>query len=496
MSVFAIATKELSAVQRRGWTYLVRAVYVVVLAVMVSGVTSQVSWRDSAAVGRDIFLMLVTGQFIVTVTLCALLTGDSIAAERHSRSLSLLVVSSFRPVHIVLGKIVACLAAAGTTVAATVPLLMVTVLYGGVSAQEVVVAGVCLLATLVAGTTLGVGLSASTRSGVSAGGLTLAVLVLWLWVTPGWLGTRPLGFTAQIVSPWHCVKLAMSIGTGSALPLSPVLSAAGIITLLSLYAAVCSVRHNCEDTRPRSAASRRLESRFRRPWGCSLLFWETSGLSGSVWAFAIQAYQLLAILIAVAGIHGIATHSAHGLNACTKIAGALLGGVTVATIMLCIQAMIRQKADGSLGILFATPIGPDRYVIEYLAGCARVLLPALLAFELVVCFQWTRPSSHWGDWVGLLDVCGVHAVCMLTWAVFYWLVALKAGASCRSHIGAVLNTLMYVLGTGPCVAIGLASIEWPHGTIFTVLGSIFAGLGITVLFPKLTIKIRSWHHKV
>ena len=130
-----IVAKDLSAIGRREWMYVVRAGYVVALGLAAWSVADEgrpVAW---ASTGRSLFVMLVGAQFILTSVLCSALAGESIAGEREAHML--LMVATVRPLHIVVGKALACIAVAGVTVAAPLPLLMMTTLYGGVSLGQV-----------------------------------------------------------------------------------------------------------------------------------------------------------------------------------------------------------------------------------------------------------------------------------------------------------------------------------------------------------------------
>ena len=426
-----VAAKDLAAVERRGWLYVVRGVYVVVLGLMVSSVAGEVRWRDAASVGQDIFRLLVWGQFALTTALCSILTGDSIAGERRRGSLALLVVSFLKPSHIVAGKMMACVVAAGSTVLATVPLLMMTTLYGGVSGRQVAVASACLAAVLVGGTALGVLSSALVKRGGNAGGLTLALMIGWLWVAPAGLPRGPLREAAALLSPCASFSRVMRIRAG-AQPPHPIvwaLAGAGVLTALSFGWARRVVSRSASD-RPAAAwlSGVRLHMALPRPWGCQRLFWDTSGLAGSIGPLVVLVYEAVVLLVFVVGVVSAGPAPASITPYCTGFLGVLTCAAAVVMLGVCMEAMMRQKADGTLGVLFCAPVSPARLVWAYLLGSARLLLPGVVGFEVMLLLAMS--SKYWtaADWVGTSALLFVHAVAMVSWAVFYWLVGLKSAA--------------------------------------------------------------------
>lgn len=498
MSFSTIARKELSEVERRGWTYLVRGAYVAALALLVANVTGQVWRRDLASIGRDVFVMLAWGQFVLTVALCSTLSGGSIARESRRGSLSLLAVSFLRPLHIVAGKAAACGIAAGATVVATLPLLMMTVLYGGVSMVQVLVAFACLAATLVAGSALGVWSSSRFRNGESAGACTLAALILWLWLLPLVLPQGQLAQMAQLASPWYCFKQGLAVGSGVWPSLGISLWTAACLTVFSLWRASRVISKGVGQSHAQFRMAR-LDTgrRFGKPWLCCRLFWETSGVSSGAGPLALASYRWVAAAGCAFGLYAYLVDKSYELGACLAIAAMVLAGAGLATMGLCMEAVMRQKTDGSLAVLLTTPVDPARFVRAYLLGAASILLPALVTFEFLLWLWLLSTPRYLSEWFACAMFVAVHACCVLAWCVFYWLVALKASAFCRTQVAAVFNTLLYVLVTGPCAAGSLALGAAGEGFLaIMIAGLIFSLIGIRVLFRRLTAKVRSWHDRM
>ena len=146
---------------------------------------------EAATVGRNIFEWLVFFKLILVLFLVPGLTSGAIAGERERQTLVPLQVTMLRPLAIMVGKIAASLAFVCLLVVATLPLLSVTYLIGGVTILEIVKGVLVVLATAVVLACLGVAASAFMRrvqaATVLAYGLTLALTLgtFMVWAVAG-----------------------------------------------------------------------------------------------------------------------------------------------------------------------------------------------------------------------------------------------------------------------------------------------------------------------
>jgi ABC-type transport system involved in multi-copper enzyme maturation permease subunit len=102
---------------------------------------------DIASTGRAIFEWLVFFMLLLVLFLVPGFTSGAIAGERERQTLVPLQVTLLRPRSILLGKIGASLAFLALLIVATLPLLSVTYLIGGVTIGQVVKASLLVLAT-------------------------------------------------------------------------------------------------------------------------------------------------------------------------------------------------------------------------------------------------------------------------------------------------------------------------------------------------------------
>jgi hypothetical protein len=188
MTILPIIERELRLRARRQTTYWVRVAvgsFGALLCVM--HLTFGGRAVGAASVGQDTFLGLVTAAFL----LCCgafVLTADSISTERREGTLGLLFLTRVRGNDVLLGK----LGAAGVTglgaVIVMLPVLMIPVLSGGVTAGEAFRKGLVLLNALFVGLVVGLFVSAEGegRFGVFRRAF-FVVLCLLIVPTPFWL---------------------------------------------------------------------------------------------------------------------------------------------------------------------------------------------------------------------------------------------------------------------------------------------------------------------
>lgn len=105
----------------------------------------------AAEVGRGVFGWLVLFMLLLVLFLVPALTSGAIAGERERQTLVPLQITLLSPASILLGKVAASLAFLGLLLVATLPLLAVAYLIGGVSIGDVLAA---LGAVLVVGVVL------------------------------------------------------------------------------------------------------------------------------------------------------------------------------------------------------------------------------------------------------------------------------------------------------------------------------------------------------
>jgi ABC-type transport system involved in multi-copper enzyme maturation permease subunit len=226
-----VLARELKQRMRGRHVWIVVTLYLVILAVILRWVYDAAS-RDgqfsqfnggtnllsSAAAGRAIFQWLLFFMLLLVCFIVPGLTAGAISGERERQTLIALQLTLLRPRSIVVGKLLASLAFVVLLIAASLPLLTVPFLVGGVSLSEVVKGLVMVLTTAVTLACLTLACSALLRrtqaATVVAYGLVLAMVLGTLMIygaqqvprrgigprpAPWILALNPFAATADVV---------------------------------------------------------------------------------------------------------------------------------------------------------------------------------------------------------------------------------------------------------------------------------------------------------
>jgi ABC-type transport system involved in multi-copper enzyme maturation permease subunit len=186
-----VLARELKQRMRGRLTWLVVSGYLAILALILRfvylGASQSLTGSDfadplaSATVGRSIFHWLLFFMMMLVCFIVPGLTASTISGERERQTLVSLQVTLLRPRSIVLGKLLSSLAFTSFLVVASLPLLSVPFLVGGVSVTEVLKGVAMILGTAVVLASVAVACSALLRrtqaATVIAYGVTAALIV-------------------------------------------------------------------------------------------------------------------------------------------------------------------------------------------------------------------------------------------------------------------------------------------------------------------------------
>jgi ABC-2 family transporter len=186
-----VLARELKQRMRGRHVWLVLTLYLAVLAVILRWVYVAASTEDSigggvnllasATAGRAIFEWLLFFMLLLVCFIVPGLTAGAISGERERQTLIALQLTLLRPRSIVVGKLLASLAFVVLLIIASLPLMTVPFLVGGVSVGEVVKGLFMVLATAVTLACLTLACSALLRrtqsATVVAYGLTLGMVL-------------------------------------------------------------------------------------------------------------------------------------------------------------------------------------------------------------------------------------------------------------------------------------------------------------------------------
>jgi ABC-type transport system involved in multi-copper enzyme maturation permease subunit len=185
-----IFNREWLTVPRRPRHYVNRAAYLGLLWVL--GLTAwqmTVGWAHTPSLGEAarfgllLFQIVAFIQLTLLVFFAALAAVSTITLEKDRRTFILLLLTDLRDHEIVLGKLVGSLLQIGTLVVATIPLLGLLLLLGGIAPSQMVQAVLLIASAVLAAGSLG-GLVALWRDRTfPALALTVLFLVLYLSLT-------------------------------------------------------------------------------------------------------------------------------------------------------------------------------------------------------------------------------------------------------------------------------------------------------------------------
>jgi ABC-type transport system involved in multi-copper enzyme maturation permease subunit len=215
-----VFTREFTITPRRPRIYLARTIYALVLLVLMStawlvltGTQVVRDVGDLARFGTILFQILSPLQLALALFFSALLAASAVAQEKDRHTLDLLLITRLTNGELVLGKLMASLLTVVVLLATSLPLFFITMLFGGVSVDQIIrVFAVTLAGVSVAGS-LGSTLALWREKTFQAVAMTVLVLVLWLAVweiaAAGALGSAWLGLSTKTwaigFSPWQAI---------------------------------------------------------------------------------------------------------------------------------------------------------------------------------------------------------------------------------------------------------------------------------------------------
>src|SRR5215213_9676774 len=194
-------TREAAVAQRRESFFAARSLFVAALFALtltawqlLVGSQRLESIGDLAWFGAAAFQLLAPLQLAVAVPFSALLVASAVALEKDRKTLDLLLLTSLSNKQLVLGKLLAGMLSVIVVVVATLPLLIIIALLGGISGEQILrVQAVTLASALVAGS-LGSLIALWREKTFQALAMTLLVLVMWLL---GWEIVAAIGGNAS-----------------------------------------------------------------------------------------------------------------------------------------------------------------------------------------------------------------------------------------------------------------------------------------------------------
>jgi ABC-type transport system involved in multi-copper enzyme maturation permease subunit len=203
--IAAIGVKELRGRMRGRRAFAIITIYLVLLggfALMAerlfeanaSNGFGGTSAFASAQIGQGIFAALLMLMTLQVVFLAASATAGSISLEREKQTLELLIATPISSLAIVLGKLLSALVYVFLLIAASIPLMAVVFVYGGVGPEDVLRGYIVLIATALGLGSFGLLCSSLVKRTTAATAITIfgvlavtigSIFVLGFWQAIG-----------------------------------------------------------------------------------------------------------------------------------------------------------------------------------------------------------------------------------------------------------------------------------------------------------------------
>lgn len=420
MTLLPVVARELRVRARHGRTYL-RRIAVGCVALFLAWYIFE-SELGSPTAGRGIFLALAWIGFFYALSAGPRLTADAISRERRENTLGLLFLTRLKGYDVALGKLVGSSAESVYALLAAAPVLGLSMLLGGVSLKQFLLASGSIGATLFF--SLAAGLLASCFSTRSASAFLRTSLLVGAIVLGPYLlivssstlrNSSAPAFWAMLPSPLtvHMMATSPTAFRGASLPPGAIWIALGAVTLEGAIclAGACAVlprlwRESSRDSRrtrlderirgwilggSEARRARRLALLDRNPFlwlrcrPCYPGLYPLLGIFGPIALFWIWGRYVEAEIVDL----GVWTSML--LHILIKVVGAFLA----------VSGLAEQRRSGAFELLLCAPLKPGQMILGQWSAFLRRMGPALLITLLLadplVWLIWTQDVGFYGS---------------------------------------------------------------------------------------------------
>jgi ABC-type transport system involved in multi-copper enzyme maturation permease subunit len=513
-----IFLREWITVPRRSRHYVTRSVYLVVLWIL--GVTAwqaTVGWSrtptlgDTSRFGPFLFQILTFVELSLLLFFAALSAASTITQEKDRRTFILLLMTDLRNYEIVLGKLLGSLLQIALLLLATIPVLMMTLLLGGVALSQVIQVVVLLAAVALASGSLG-GLVALWREKTFQSlALTVLLLVLYLCVVrgmnlvpavanleerlhltqfQGWLD--PYQAWLSVLSGEQSQAIAPAYGFGLMM-----LFLSGLLNLLAIARLRVwnpSGEPIMQRERPEDAeAEEKDRAKAHAAPGEQRAVWDNPILWREIRTRAYGRRPLLVKLsfFLVLGLICYYALSPLWSGADRPAFAAAVGLVPVGILSLllisaqAVTAITSERDTGALDLLLVTDLSPREFIFGKLGGISynavAFLLPPLILIAVYGHYHYlATPPREYPGLAGSYNFQAALAVGGCALVVMAFSIVLGIHVALRTMISrfAVINTLgtVFFLSVGTLVCIYLILIngrfeyQWTSFVFFLAAG--------------------------
>jgi ABC-type Na+ efflux pump permease subunit len=482
---------------------------------------------DLAWFGAAALQILAPLQLAVAMPFSALLVASAVALEKDRKTLDLLLLTNLSNTDLVLGKLLAGMLSVIVVIVATLPLMMILALLGGVSTTQILNIEAVVLASSLAAGSLGSTIALWREKTFQALAMTMLLLVLWLigWEIVAargkdiaWLHI-PVESWAIAMSPWQAVQEAARPAFPTAAASHPLhnpvilfLVTSTTIAALLNFVAIVRVRiwnprqelipQSNEDasqdavSATPSMTNARTAVAIHGSGGKSRQVWDNPVLWREIrtWAYG---KRIIVIRIAYGAVFAICAAvlvaqvntSAMADRAIPPEAKPLVTLLVVGLILLnalAVTSLTNERDSRALDLLLVTDLSPKEIVFGKLGGAffnakEMILLPIALCAYL-----WFAGAISTENLAFLLS--GYAAL-----NAFAAMLGLHMGinyANSRTAIATSIGSLLFLfLGVATCMRIMLAFANSFENQFATFLG--FIAGGSVALYVALNWRIHS-----
>jgi hypothetical protein len=489
MTFLPIVARELRVASRRPGTYWVRCGAALVLTVIGAWFFLFQPGQSPQTIARGLFWGL-TGSVVLYCLLRGVWsTADCLSVEKRDGTLGLLFLTDLKGYDVVLGKLAATSLNGLYAVLATVPIMALPLLMGGVAPDEIGRMVLVAVNTLFFSLTLGICVSAISRSALKAISGTFAIILLFTAVLPACgAGRVVLGGASQVGGQWLWASAGYSYYWALGLPymIRPeefwrsvvVIHGLGWVFLLL----ACVIAPRVWQTRPAGAQTLRWRERWRG-WSYGDVE-ERSGFRkrllerGAYFWLAARARLKPACvwaalgLVACAWVWGLARSGRDWLDQSIYILTGLLLNLLI-KVWFALEAgrqLGEDRREGALELLLSTSLTvPDILRGQLLAlrrqfqGPVLAVLGVFALFLVAGAFDSASLQDREGQ--GLWALFWAEAMVLLVADLggLYWL-GMWRGLTARNPIRATIGNLGCILllpWAAATIGLFMLSVAWP-----------------------------------
>jgi ABC-type transport system involved in multi-copper enzyme maturation permease subunit len=244
-----IFNREWLTVPRRSGHYVLRCAYLGLLWVL--GMTAWqaiVGWSrpatlgDNARFGLFLFRIFTAVQLVLVPFFAALSAASAVSQEKDRRTFILLLLTDLRSHEIVLGKLFGSLLQIALLLIGMLPVMMLAMLLGGVSPQQIGQAGLVIAAAALAAGSLGTVVALWREKTFQVLALTVLLMIFYLCLAQAVPVVADLVHPAASISdsslawfdPFHVLHEVLDSGADNALGISPPVGFAIVMGVIAL----------------------------------------------------------------------------------------------------------------------------------------------------------------------------------------------------------------------------------------------------------------------